>query len=108
MKTASYDGKWKGEVIFHSPLSIQQEADWEYALARMTKAQKAGGGISATTIALLPGITACVAEWKLKDFPDDLTVDNFPKGNKKDRMELLTWLMEQITEIYKEDEDPNE
>ena len=108
MRTNSYDGKWKGEVVFYDPLTIAQEAEWEYALARLGRAQKEGGGASAVTLAILPGILACVSEWKLKDFPKDVTVDNFPARPKAERVKLLTWLIEQITDIYKEDDDPNE
>jgi hypothetical protein len=108
MKTSSYDGKWKGEVIFYDPLTIPQEAEWEYALSRLTKAQKDGGGASAVTMAILPGIIACVSEWKLKGFPEKVTVDNFPSRPTTERMKLLTWLVEQITDVYKEEDDPNE
>jgi len=108
MRTNSYDGKWKGEVVFYDPLSIPQGAEWEYALARNAKALKDGGQAMASVEALLPGVLACVAEWRLKGFPEKVTVDNFPSKPKKDLLNLMEWLIKAITDIYKEDDDPNE
>jgi len=107
LKTITYDGKWKGEVVLHDPLTIQQEADWEYTIAEYRKAVDKGGGVSAMNLAFLPGIIACVSEWKLKDFPERITIENFPSRPRKERANLISFLVTNISEIYQAD-DPNE
>jgi len=108
VKTVSYDGKWKGEIILFDPLTIQQEADWEYAVAAFQESEKKGGKDSATVLAFLPGVLACVSEWKLEGFPERVTVQNFPRRPRSDRANLVSFLVTEITKIYKEEEDPNE
>jgi hypothetical protein len=109
LKTVSYDGKkWKGEVVFFDPMTMQQEAAWERAMAEFRKAIDAGLGISSFNLAALPGILECVSEWKLTDFPERITITNFPAHPRKERANLISWLVTQIAEIYKSDDDPNE
>ena len=109
MKTVSYKGKkWNGEVCFSDPLSIEQEAAWEVSVAEYMKVSKKGGGLSSMHFAFLPGILACVEEWHIKGLPEIVTVDNFPSRPRKERAEFIGWVVEQVTEIYKqEDDDPN-
>ena len=107
MKTVSYDGKWKGEVVLFDPLTIQQEAEWEYAVADFQKARDKGGGISAMNLAFIPGIIACVSEWKLEGFPERVTIESFSAMPRKERVNLISFLVTNISEIYAA-EDPNE
>lgn len=108
MKTVSYDGKWKGEVIFYEPLTIAQEAEWEFAVAGFQKALDKGGGVSAFSQAFLPGIISCVKEWHLTGIPERVTPDNFPARPRGERVKLINWLIEQISQIYGKEDDPNE
>lgn len=109
MKTIKFEGKtWKGSVVLHDPLTIEQEAAWEYALAAYDRAVKDGGMLSAQHAAFLPGIFACVKEWKLKGFPEGITPDTFPSRPRIERAELLALLVKEVSDIYKAGDDPNE
>ena len=105
MKTVSYEDK--GTVTFFDPLTIQQEAEWEYAVADFQKARDKGGGISAMNLAFIPGIIACVSEWKLEGFPERVTIESFSAMPRKERVNLISFLVTNISEIYAA-EDPNE
>ena len=107
MKTVSYDGKFKGTVTFFDPLTITQGAEWEYAVADFQKARDKGGGISAMNLAFIPGIIACVSEWKLEGFPERVTIESFSAMPRKERVNLISFLVTNISEIYAA-EDPNE
>ena len=107
MKTVSYDGKWKGEVVFFDPLTIQQEAEWELALGAYAIAREKRGGDSAQVLSFLPAIIACVSEWHLDGLPERMTVQNFPRRPRIDRANLVAFLVKNISEIYIVD-DPNE
>jgi hypothetical protein len=106
--TKTYDGKWKGEVEFYSPLTIQQEAEWEYAIGAYRKSVERDGGLSAQNLAFLPGIIACVKSWHLDKLPERITLENFPARPKLERAKLIAWLVTNISEIYQSDDDPNE
>jgi len=100
-KTVSYTSeKWGGSVTFYDPLTLEQEAAWEYALGAFNKAREANGGVSAFLIALVPGFTACVEKWELKDFPERITLDTWPRKQKMESAKLIGWLVTNISELY--------
>jgi hypothetical protein len=100
--------KWGGTVTFYDPLTMEQEAAWEYAIAAFQAAREKGGGLSAQNLALLPGIIVCVEAWNLKGFPERITLENFPTRPKDERAKLIAWLVTNITELYMESVDvPN-
>jgi hypothetical protein len=108
-KTVSFTSeKWGGSVTFSDPLTLEQEAAYEYALADYRKALDKGGGLSAQNVALLPGIFAAVEKWDLKGFPERITLANFPTRPRQERANLIAWLVEQVSTLYKESQDiPN-
>ena len=100
-KTVSFASeKWGGSVVFRDPLTIEQEAAWEYAIADFQAARGRGGGLSAQTAALWPGIDACVEKWELNGLPERITLANFPAHPKAERAKLIAWLVTNITELY--------
>jgi len=108
VKIVQYESeKWPGTVGIYEPLTIDQEAAWEYALSDFSKALKRGGGTSAGDSALLPGILACVQEWKLADFPERVSPATFPSKPRAERHKLIMWLAEQISIVYGASDDPN-
>lgn len=108
MKIVQYEGlKWPGTVGIFDPMTIDQEAAWEYALADYGKAIKRGGGRSAGNAALIPGILACVQEWHLADFPAQVSSSTFPARPRDERSKLIMWLAEQISIVYQSGDDPN-
>jgi hypothetical protein len=109
-KTVTFDHPtWPGEVTFASPMSIELEAKWEYAVADMQRsARMAGNGASAQALAILPGIFACVEKWSLKGLPERITLSTFPNRPRAEREKLIAWLVTNISEIYgAEQEVPN-
>ena len=108
MKTVSYEGKWPGTVTLYDPMTMQQEAAWERAMANFRTAIDEGLGISSFNLAALPGILECVSEWKLKGFPERVTIENFPAHPRNERASLISFLVTSIAEIYKSSDDPNE
>ena len=101
-KVAFTSEKWGGSVTFYDPLTIEQEAKLEYALSDLQIAREKGGVLSALIIALFPGIEACVEKWELKDFPERITLENFPTRPKIECANLIAWLVTNILELYNE------
>jgi hypothetical protein len=99
--------KWPGSVTLADPLTLPQATAFEDALdiARaeenkdLTRAKIAG--------MLLPGICACVEKWDLEGL-EIITPENYPASPKLSSALLLSWLMGEITSLFKEaDEIPN-
>ena len=107
MKTVTVEGKWKGTVVLYDPQTLEQEAAYEWGLKAVQDAIEKGGMSGAVHAAILPAILLNVAEWKLSGFPENVTVKSFPTRPRKDRDELISLLIREISEIYKND-DPNE
>jgi hypothetical protein len=100
-KTVSFTSeKWGGSVTFADPLTLEQEAAWEYAMGAFSVAREKGGIIAALIIALIPGFEACVEKWELKGFPERITLANFPTRPKVECAKLIAWLVTNITELY--------
>jgi len=120
--------RWPGTVTLPDYLTIPQAMAWEEAfnnskdllpeitpviigldnkIPELTKEQKDYVDkkfSSAWANAILPGIMACVTEWNL----EGLDKDNFPATPKQSRIELISWLITEISKLYKEaDEIPN-
>ena len=109
-KTVTYTSeKWGGSVTLSDPLTIAQEAEWEYSYSAMQAARERGGEISALVVALLPGINACVEKWELKDFPERPTLDSWPRHQKMESAKLLACLVKNILDLYNDAQTvPNE
>lgn len=100
--------RWPGSVVFSDPLTLPQALAWEKAIREV---QKREGEITITDVnyAILPGICACVEKWEL-DGLGELTPDTFPATPRNKSIELINWLMGEITRIYvgeEEKSDPN-
>ena len=117
--------RWSGSVTLADPLTIQQAMAFEEALdnARKLIPEKVGStpeeiaewvqqvnavvGAAKYLYNITPGICACVEKWELEGL-GIVTPDNFPASPKISRALLVSWLMGEITKIYKEaDEVPN-
>lgn len=128
MKIQSPVKRWPGTVTIPEYLTIPQAMAFEDAInnakdllpevtpviigednkfPELTKEQKEYVDVklsSSWANAVLPGILACVNEWNL----EGLDKDNFPATPKVSRIELLSWLMGEISKLYNEaDEIPN-
>lgn len=96
--------RWPGTVTLYEPMTLAHEAAWERAVREYDRA----GGLAENAIAMLPGVFACVQSWDLGGgFPAKPTLDNFPTRPRLDRSKLIAWLINEISDLYREDDDPN-
>jgi hypothetical protein len=101
--------RWPGEVVFFDPLSLPQALAWEHAIRDSQNLDRDNITITDINYALLPGICACVEKWELDRLGDP--PDPFPASPRKESIELMDWLIGEITAIYSGEEekaDPNE
>ena len=58
----------------------------------------------------LPVLIEAVEKWNLENIPEGVKLETFPGSPRKAVLELIAWLMNEVTAIYKgnEDNDPNE
>lgn len=109
MKTVKVDGAtWKGTVSLYDPQTIEQEAAFERSMRAFRLAVETGEYLGEQHAAILPGILENVAEWKLKGFPERVTLSTFPTKPRNERNELIALLVKEISQIYKDGDDPNE
>jgi hypothetical protein len=91
--------RWPGEVVLFDPLTLPQEAAWAEGVAEAQTKRSIPG----FQTALLPGIFMCVKEWHLGGgFPERPNLQNFPPRPRADVAQLIAWLTEAITELYRE------
>ena len=62
----------------------------------------AGGRVRFTDLdrPKLPALLACVEKWEIANFPDPVTVDNFPLTPRKQAHELIEQLFDAIKLVY--------
>jgi hypothetical protein len=99
--------KWAGSVTLSDPLTVPQAMAFEESLD-LARAEE-NKDLSRAKIAslLLPGICACVEKWELEGL-GIVTPENYPASPKLSSAMLLSWLVGEISKLYKEaDEIPN-
>lgn len=109
---------WPGTVTLLDQLTMPQVLIFERVLAesgeffedkdgeRVLKANTMWGAPDAKRI---EGILACVEEWDLENFPDEVTVETFPATPRTSSHALISWLFGEIVKLYiGEVEIPNE
>ena len=104
----SPSSRWPGKVTLSSPMSLPQAIAWERAI-RDVQALTGDVTITEVNYALLPAICNCVEKWELEGVGDP-TPDTFPATPRKESVELIGWLISEITRIYTGEEekaDPN-
>jgi hypothetical protein len=110
MKTiTSPVSRYPGEVVLPDFLTLPQLIAFEKAIAA-AEALREGGSMSEHRYALLPGLCACVSEWRLTDGRTGanlgpLTADTFPASPRDASARLMTWLIGEIAAMNKDDED---
>lgn len=99
--------KWPGEVVICDPLSFPQV----FAFGDGMEAVRALGetpNLLKARAAMLPGIIACVEEWKLEGFPSTPTPETFPATPVRSAAQLIAWLTGEISALFDEaNEIPN-
>jgi len=100
--------RWPGEVILSDPLTLAQDIAFMDA---MEAGREHGENYASVHLraAILPGILACVEEWKLEGLPTPPTIENFPATPMTSSARLIVWLWEEIANLHLEAEEvPNE
>lgn len=98
--------KYPGQVVLYDPIPFERVFKWETALRSLS-----GGELSLSNenvAALLPGIIACVSEWHLDGFPEPVTVETWPGTPKLPALQVVLWLVGEISEIVTGGVSPNE
>ena len=101
--------RFPGSVTLYEPLSFPMVIAFEEAIADGAALIKDGEARqSEYNYSLLPAACACVEEWNLEGL-GDLTPDNFPANPRKSSTQLVAWLVDEIINLFTEDEEvPNE
>jgi hypothetical protein len=94
--------KFPGAVEFHDPLPYLTVLKFE-RVAREAKKDADAGEI------FIPVILEAVEKWDLQNFPEQPTLEAFPGTPRAAIHQLIAWLLNEMTAIYKgsADDDPN-
>jgi hypothetical protein len=84
-------------------MTLPQALSWEKAIRNM-QVRGEDATITDVNYALLPGICACVEKWELEGL-GELTPDTFPATPRRQSIELINWLIGEITAIYTGEEE---
>jgi len=101
--------RWPGQVSLSSPMTLPQALAWEKCI-RVAQNNTEASTLTDFNYAILPGICACVEKWELEGI-DNPTPETFPATPRKQSIELITWLMTEVSRVYvgeEEKADPNE
>ena len=92
--------RWAGEVTIADPLTLAQAHLIEQGLTQPTGGED--GRIWFTVIDgnQMPAILACVENWNLKNFPENVTAETFPASPRGDSHKLIDWLFSEIRTVY--------
>lgn len=100
-----------GEVVLYDPIPMPRVLEWETGInAGVNAVMEAGDGKIPRSLIQslhLPGICACVKEWRLDGF-EQLTPETFPGTPKTASAKLIAWVMLEIATIYSGEGVPNE
>jgi hypothetical protein len=101
--------RYPGEVVLPDFLTLPQLIAFEKAIAA-AEALRESGTMAEHRYALLPGLCACVSEWRLMDARTGadlgaLTADTFPASPRDAAANLMTWLIGEIAAMNRDDED---
>jgi len=120
--------KWSGTIVIPDFLTIEQAMKWEESIEGARNLlpdvdfEYVDGHIDVSKLKpehleyfnvshslkyhneLVPGIKACVIEWHLENFDPE----NFPATPRQSRIDLINWIVSEITKLYKDAEEiPN-
>jgi len=101
--------RWGGSVTIADPLTLPQAMAIEAAIKK--NGENEGGKITWTRIDsnTLEAVLPCVEVWELHDFPDNVSLENFPASPRKASHDLVEWLFKEVFAVYLgEMEIPNE
>lgn len=90
---------WPGEVVVQKPIGLQAYIEFTEA---WQAASKQADNYPRYMLALLPGLLACIEDWRLGGgFPNPVTPQNFPAMPQRDSMALFGAILGAISEQAK-------
>ena len=104
--------KFPGTVTLSNPLTFPQFLAVQDAVLGIQALRDEPDGDTLTqeriNFMYLPGLIGCVEEWRLENFPEEVTEDTFPVTPGVASNELIVWLLSEIISLYNEAEEvPN-
>jgi len=105
--------KWPGSVTLFDPLTYPQLIQWQTAIERANEIKADitfadAALMPSVTMALLPGICACVEKWELEGLPASISPESLPATPRQSAGRLIIWLVGEIGKLADEaDEIPN-
>lgn len=106
--------RWPGKIWLPDTLNFAQYLAWKQAVQKAEALGEVTIENAAVqpemSLALLPGLLACVERWELSGtFPATVTVETFPAAPRTASIKLLTAVTLAVNQLVKEqDDDPNE
>ena len=99
---------YSGSVTIADPMTMLQVMEWEEAIEKAKAFAKEELYSAKYAREILAGIFPSIEKWELVNFPELVTIDNFPGSPKAESMKLIAWLIQEISKVYREaDEIPN-
>ena len=103
--------RWAGTVTIADPLTLTQAAVIEDAISGYEPTE---GNVKIIDLRIndekrLPAVFACVEKWELSNFPEIVTLTNYPASPRLLSSNLAAWIFQEIIKVYfGEAEIPNE
>lgn len=99
--------RWAGSVTIADPLTLAHVEAIEQAMELRTEGEKVY--LSVIDKSRIPALLACVEKWELGNFPESVTLENFPMSPRKASHDLVQWIWGEVLAVYMgEQEIPNE
>lgn len=55
---------------------------------------------SVSDMRVIPALLACVEKWNIKDFPENLSLENFPATPRAESHKFISWVWSELKDIY--------
>lgn len=99
--------RWPGSITLPEYLTYPQVVAFRKAMAD-ARALGEEAQVDVYNYAMLPGLCVCVEKWNITGLPEQVTAETFPASPARASVQLLSWLIGQVTALFIEAEEiPN-
>ena len=95
--------RWGGSVTIADPLTISQAKLIEAGMGKVPPELVGENGkywLSVEDDMKLPALFGCVEKWELDNFPQNVTLDNFPASPRGDSHKLIDSIFAELMIVY--------